>query len=286
MLKIIYVFVLLFIGVFPAQGQLVSDVNFTISSKGFIFTTVHINGIKAKAMIDFGDPHVLQVSTTFIDKHGFIMEQTDQRTSDVFGNTFDISEGTAETLVVTDIERSNVTFQSGKDELEHVSKEIGVKFEAVLGWGFFKDYKVKVDYNKKRISLYQSLPDVPAHFSTVAYAKEGHLILQTVIDTVRAQLVLDTGASFNILDSTWYQQTKAQITSFQSKKRYKIIFNLKLENIETSLGDGRPNVDYLIYDLPEIHQIDCVGILGKPFFADHTVYFDPEESLIYYAKTE
>lgn len=286
MLKITYLFLLLSIGFFHSEGQLVSDVNFTISGKGFIFTTVHINGIKAKAMIDFGDPHVLQVSTTFIDKHDFIMEQTDDKTYDVFGNTFEISEGTAETLVVTDIERKNITFQSGKDELEHVSKEIGKNFEAVLGWGFFKEYKVKVDYGKKKISLYESLPKVPPYFSTATYAKEGHLILNTVIDTVKAKLVLDTGASFNILDSTWYNQTKAQITAYQSKKRYKVIFNLKLENINTSLGDGRPNLAYLIYDLPEIHQIACVGILGKPFFAEHTVYFDPEESVIYYAKRE
>lgn len=283
MKKPIYLFVLSILFL-PSHGQVVSNVDFTLSGKGFIFTIVKINGIKAKAMIDFGDPHVLQVSTTFIEANNLEVQMTEHKTSDVFGNMFDISEGTAETLGVSGITLENIVFQSGKHELEHVSKEVGVKFHAVLGWGFFREYQLKVDYDEKQITLFKSLPDIPPHFSTVQYAKEGHIIVKTRIDTVKAQLILDTGAPFNILDSTWYHQRKAQITSFQSKKRYKVIFNLKLKNIETDIGNGHPNVAYLIYHLPEIHQIDCVGLLGKPFLEHHVLYFDPEHHLIHYAE--
>ena len=112
-------------------------INFQKSNYGLLFTTISVNGTKVKAMIDFGDPNVLQLSSSFVASKNIIVKKTKSVAKDLFGNTFEIHEGVAKEVIIGNWEHTNIEFSSSPNEMEAVSKQINTTFNAVVGLGIF-----------------------------------------------------------------------------------------------------------------------------------------------------
>ena len=115
------------------------------SDYGLIFTTIEVNGKKVKAMVDFGDPNILQLSSSFVESQKIKVKKIDAIAKDMAGNTFEINEGTAEEVVIGKWKETNLKFQSSPNEMESVSKQINTEFNAVIGWGYFSQYYTTID---------------------------------------------------------------------------------------------------------------------------------------------
>jgi len=113
-LKRLFILVILGLIVAISNGQsktIYSEPNkitFIKTDYGLIFTTITVNGKDVKAMIDFGDQHKLQLSSTIINELNIITEKAGYQVSDVYGNTWDVKKGTAQKLIVGHWEESNV----------------------------------------------------------------------------------------------------------------------------------------------------------------------------------
>lgn len=265
-------------------GQSVKTIHLEIK-KGYIFTTILVDGVKAKAMIDFGDPNLLQLSTTFIEKNKINTHKPGSKSYDAFGNEFELDSGKLVKLVVSDIIINHPSFLSGKYEIELVQKEIGVKFDATLGWEFFKHHIIKVDYKKKEITLMDSLPSLTNHFQKAAFKKSNYISFDVQLDTTKATLILDSGSPFNLVDSSWYSQQASFISSEIVSKKHKAIFSLEFNRIQTNFTKGdKTLIDYYPYHLPELITHGFHGILGKPFFNEHLIYLDNKQKIMLFKK--
>jgi hypothetical protein len=101
-----YLAILIFISLFnckdiqkkaitPPLPKAPNSINFQKSDYGLLFTSISVNGTKVKAMIDFGDPNVLQLSSSFVASENIQVNKTEAIAKDLFGNTFEIHEGVA-----------------------------------------------------------------------------------------------------------------------------------------------------------------------------------------------
>lgn len=60
-----------------ATGALAGEVlEFENTPYGLLFADIEVAGEPVRAMIDFGDPHVLSLSGTFVDAQGLAAEPT------------------------------------------------------------------------------------------------------------------------------------------------------------------------------------------------------------------
>ncbi len=122
------------------EKKLPNSIIFEKTNYGLIFTNILVNGKEVKAMIDFGDQHYLQLSSTLVGRLGLAIEPAGYQVADVYGNTYDVNQGTLNKLKVGNWQNESVEFTSQAGEMESVSEQIGTEFNAVVGWGYFKEY--------------------------------------------------------------------------------------------------------------------------------------------------
>lgn len=240
----------------------INHIFFEKSAYGLIFTTIEVDGVKVKAMIDFGDPHMLQLSSSFVREYGIEVTKTNAIAQDIFGNTFEINEGSVNEVVIGNWKSRNVTFSSSPNEMESVSKQINTVFNAVIGWGYFSQYYTQVVYQENKFELSKNDPlSEDILFSTSYNKNASYLIVPVTINAISENLIIDTGSPVTLIDSAYYYNNDLKDLTF------------KIENKNISLTPYIQNLELL-------KQINAIGIIGGDFLAKYEIIIDPFENKV------
>lgn len=227
------------------------------SNYGLIFTDIQINGGNVKAMIDFGDPNVLQISSQFVINEGIQVEKTNAVAKDMFGNTFDINKGIANEVVIGNWVDVNVEFSSSPNEMESVAKQINTKFEAVVGWGYFSKYYTEIDYKSNIFKLYWEKPEnKKVLFSSLYNKNSNYLSVPVMINSKEENLIIDTGSPVTVFHSEFYNENGR-------------------ENLSFDIGNKSFSLEPQAQDLSILKQLNAVGIIGGDFLVEYKVLIDP-----------
>lgn len=234
---------------------------------GFIFTTIEINGQSVKALIDFGDPSQLQLSGSFAEQQQIPLEATGEMMMHIDGSTFSVNKGVVNTLSIGEWQYEKIEFRSSPGEIEFVAEQIGTSFNAVLGWGYFSRYYTLMNYAQNIFELSIDKPAVDEVLYEQAYLKKSNY-LSLAIDLGEAQgnFILDTGSTDSFIDSTYVQ-------------------DLKLENLNLTVGAAELPLQLQVQDLSVLKPIHAVGIIGADFLSNYEILLDPfEKNLLFASK--
>lgn len=233
------------------------------SPYGLIFTNIRVNGETVKALIDFGDPHVLQLSDSFAKKKALSLKKTDASFMDVQGNSFQVFEGEVESLTVGGWTATNVTFQSSPGEIDGVAKQVNTDFKAVLGWGYFAQYYTLIDYTDKSFTMYREKQDIQKPYIETSYNKEsGHLAIPVLVDAEKVQMLIDTGSPVTVIDTKF------------SEKHYQEPFVFTIDGQKVSCKAHKQDLSVL--------QGLGVGIIGGDVIGKYKMWIDPFMQKIYF----
>jgi len=243
-----------------------NKITFEKSDYGLIFTTILINNRKVKAMIDFGDQHVLQLSSTLASELGVKTEKAGYQVSDVYGNTWDVKRGTVNKLVVGSLTESDVAFTSQEGEIEAVSRQIGTEFHAVLGWGYFSRYFTEIDYSNSTFTLSDNRGFFHDAIFSVPFNKDANqLIIKAKVNGQEVNFMIDTGSPVTVVDP-------------------EVLVNFQGEEFGFVLQSESFKVKAYEQDLSILSDLEVVCILGGDFLADWKIVIDPERSLLHFKK--
>lgn len=241
------------------------------NEQGFIFTNIEINGINTKAMIDFGDPHVLMVSTREVKKQQIPLVDTGDKMQHVNGAPMTLYSGKVESLKVGSQQLEGVEFFSAANEIEGVSRQVGTPFDAVLGWGFFSQSAFSLDYGSLRIE-FLSEDDKIKDGQPIRYSKtSNYIVLPFDIAGKPANVILDTGSGISLVDQEWAKSFK--------KTRSPLGFPMITERIKS--GGMSIDQSFELMDLNMLKALDAIGILGSDFIGRFKMTFVPDQNLIY-----
>ncbi len=251
------------------------------SPYGMLFTDIFVNGLPVKAIIDFGDPNRFQLSDTLLKQFQIPVKETNKIAIDDIGRKYKVFDGIIDSVRIGNCTFKNEPFSSSPDEMKLVGKQINTEFHAVVGWGFFSDYYITMNYRKKEIII-SSTSETPGNvcFLSSLINESSYLIMQSKINGIDANLILDTGSPLTLLDSSFYNKNNFFSTDTQ-------VFHLKdtipLKTISTTFGNNSVAISYLIYDLTPTLFL-AVGIIGGDIFDKYEIYIEPKEKMIYFSK--
>jgi len=243
-----------------------NHIYFEKSDYGLIFTTIEVNGKKVKAMIDFGDPNVLQLSSSFVEKEEIEVSKSKDIAKDLFGNTFEINEGVANEVIIGEWKNLKLQFSSSPGEMESVAEQINTNFEAVVGWGYFSQYYIEMDYQSNKFQLFKNKPTYKhIDFTTVYNKNSNYLSIPIELKSEKVNLIIDTGAPYSVIDSTFHH-------------------DIKIDNFVFKMGDKSIALPVQIQDFPMLKQLNSIGIIGGNFLAQYKIHIDPFEKNIAFEK--
>jgi len=249
-----------------SNESIVNPIDFEKSPYGLIFTTVKVNGTDVKAMIDFGDPNILQLSSRFVEREGISVAPSNAIAQDMYGNTFEINQGIAEEVRVGDWKKNDIQFSSSPGEMESVSEQINTQFDAVVGWGYFSQFYIEMDYKQNKFLLHKKKPTLGAVYASTVFNKSSnYLSFPVEVQSEKVNLIIDTGSPTSILDSTFYHSSELKEFSLQ-------------------FGNQTLPLDFELIDFPMLKQLDAVGIIGGDFLENYIIHIDPFENRIEFVK--
>jgi len=123
------------------------------SPYGMLFTQIELNGHEVKAIIDFGDPSRFQISDSLVSLLNIPVRSTNKMAMDILGNQYPVNDGIIDSIKIGEMIVKNDSFSSSPKEMKIISQQINTHFDAVVGWGFFSDYYVKMDYHNNTIGI-------------------------------------------------------------------------------------------------------------------------------------
>jgi len=263
-------FYLLIASLAAFNGVYASDepitLKFETSPYGLIFTDIEVNGEPLVAMIDIGDQQRLQVAFSTAEALAIPLEKAGFKAGDINGNQWDVYQGTLNTLKLGEQVFSDVRFSSSRGDIEGVAEQIATDFQAVIGWGFVKDYVVEFDYSNKHIRMSEHLPQGLLPTMTLAYEDQyGPLIISVKIAGKMRRVMLDTGASVSVFDP--------QLVKFG-----------KDNEVSLNLGGEAITLTGYEQDLAVLADLEVVGILGSDLLHLYKVIINPLSHQVHFVK--
>ncbi len=233
-------------------------------SEGLIFTDIQINGEPLRALIDFGDPHVLMLSYSIAMEKELDLTKTTEKAHYINGKSYDLYDGHVEKLKVGKWEMENVSFACSPGEIEDINKNISIHFDAVLGWSYFSQFNVTIDYHQSELCLSKANLNVSEFdFSSSFTEKNGYLEMEMEVDGEIKNFILDTGSPINLIDKS-------------------ILSNRK---IHTAINGNNVNIKLYSTDLSLLKQMNIYGMLGTDFFKMFIISIDPFNETILFQKS-
>jgi len=242
----------------PVSSISQNTIHFTKSDYGLIFTELIVNGKTVNAMIDFGDPNIIQLSSTFVDQENIIVTKKEgTKMLDINGNEFQVNEGTANQVKIGEQTYEKINFSSSPGEMESVSQQINTEFNAVVGWGYFKQYYVYLDYKNQFFKLQKQKFDISKKDISTQYKSDGsYLKIPISLNGNLINAILDTGSPVSVLDADY--AIKNNIEKFDSK-----------------IGETKVDISYYTEDLSVLNTLDVKAIIGGDVMSQYKIYIDP-----------
>lgn len=130
-------------------------------SNNLIIIDVEINNVKLSMLLDTGSDKNLLFSFPENDTIEFF--NTKKININGFGKG-DLIEGLVSsdnTLIVKDYSDSNFELLLITDENISIINKLGIPINGIIGYSFFKDYVVELNYQRKRVILHKSITSIP-----------------------------------------------------------------------------------------------------------------------------
>lgn len=233
--------------------------------KGFIFTTISINGQSAKVMVDWGDPAALRLSAAWARKQGLPLKATGNKIAWVDGRSFADHEGTVDKLTVGEWTKEKVEFFAADEETEIAAKEVGVDFVGSIGFGAFYGLHLYIDYSQNQILLSKDeLPMLKSEHFFEWDKKSAEILVPLKIAGKTYRFALDTGCDRTLLEGKRFAKTNADapLTLDVAGKKITLPATQKMRS--------------------KILQKDGIdGILGGDFLQQQALYIDFAAGRIY-----
>ncbi len=239
------------------ETQFDNVVNFEVSPYGLIFTKLKVKDETVNAMIDFGDPNILQFSSKFVTKHSIPVKKIQAKMYDIRGNEYDINFGTIENVSVGKEALPKTPFSSSPGEMESVSKQINTEFNAVVGWGYFSKYFIQLDYNQRKFYLNKTQSPI-AKFKAQTPLMEDvdYLIIPVSFKGHEVKAVIDTGSPVTVVDPSIAKYSSPGQSTFN-------IGSVKFED------------KFYTEDLSILEDMGIKMIIGGTFLQKHIIHIDP-----------
>ena len=241
-----------------------NTIEFVKSPYGLIFTTIEIDGEEINAMIDFGDPNVLQLSSKIVEKLMLSIRPTGHKAYFITGESFDIHEGDVDQVKIGNRIEKKVSFSSSPSEMESVSKQIGTEFNAVIGWGYFKQYYTSIDYKQNKFVLYKDYQEPQEVFAQIYFDNSTtHLSIPVTINDMPSNAIIDTGSPVTLVDR-------------------KFLAENNMEKPMIKIGDKSIPVAPYLEDLSMLSDLEVNSIIGGDVLQLYKVFIDPFESTMFF----
>lgn len=255
---------------FTASSQ-VSDVYSAavqLSSFNLLFAKVTINDRPVLALVDFGSPHSIEISSSMAVRLGVTLSNAPVKTAAPENERFALQTGKIQRFGMGDYEARNVAVAVTRDHIEKIAARVNTSFDVIVGWGFFSKFDVLLDYKNSLLQFSNTAFECNGCKFRFGYAvKKGVPVIEGVhIDTTKTDFLLDTGAPMSNIDVSI---ARLELPGATISKVIRID-QLSFEPI------------FRVMDLDIVQQsAGCKGILGNNFLADYTVCVNRAQKTIY-----
>jgi hypothetical protein len=302
----LFIFFFLFISI-PIQAQ--SEFKFKNSKKkivipfqlinNLIFIPVNLNGENLTFLLDTG------VDETVL----FSLDETNEVKLNEVETVKLRGLGKEEAVDAYKSSNNRLTIKNYYDEHHLVyiildqeinfSSQVGIPVNGIIGYNFFKNHLVKIDYDKKKVIIY---PDNDKrisstlkkfHKETISLELNKPYVFSTIINNdiiQKSKLLIDTGNS----DAVWLFKTKSKeiiypdsvIDDYLGRGFSGSIYGVR--GRMSKLEFGNISIDKPIITYPDSISIksvnfvkDRVGTIGGEIISRYTVFFDYKNGFMY-----
>lgn len=246
---------------------------------GLLFADIEVAGEPVRAMIDFGDPAVLSLATSFVDEHGLEAEPTGETMMYADGTTFQRLQGRVGSAIIGGQRLESVRFSSASGEIEAVAAQVGTPFEAVVGWGFFGTRRFVLDYAEGRFEF--GLEGCPAGADAMRTRKPGssYLIVDGVLGKRPTRLLLDTGHPINVVDRNLLDDDRLAGEAVTIEH---VAGRVDGRELTLTFDDWQQPLAFQPSDMKALEPLGVDAILGQPFLESLTFCHEAGSGQLYF----
>lgn len=244
-----------------------AKLNVSYSQAGHIFIKILVEDKPATAMVDFGDPYFLTLSSAFCKENKLALINSSDIVTDIEGNKINIRKGRCSTLEIANYKFSSIEFSSSENELEAIAKDLNYPFDAVIGWGFFKNYLIRLNLGKNEIWLNDNRKSKKKiAFEASFNKKNNYLIFPITVNNISTNAMVETGSVYSLLDSSIKKLNEKTIAVLNNGRRQQIQLNV------------------MNYDLSHLKPLNVTCLVGLDNLKKIEVLIDVKKSRILFLR--
>lgn len=276
----------------------ITDVNtiyipFTLVGQ-LIFVEAQIDTVRGYFMFDTGSERLL------LNK-AYFQPNLNAKAVSAVGNTgmvsavmeHDVDSIQLSQLVIRDV-------QAHLMDLQHIEQKKHVRLIGILGYNVYRDFELFFDFqhrvivlsrvNKKGVRIDAGLPfELP--YDSLTFELKHHLIVvETKINSVKLDMILDSGAELNLIDRS---ANRKVLQNFKIIKRVNLV-GVGQQQVEVLAGTMQnlscgnqqtEKMNTLLTSLDEINAtfgVHVKGILGYEFMKDRRILINYQKRKLYF----
>lgn len=311
-LKLLYVFILLVVQDVYSQSRFEFEGNknkVTLPFKfinNLIIISIEVNGIPLNFLLDTGVEESILFSLDETDEISFA--QVEKVKIKGFGKkeAFDGYLSTHNQIKAKSYVDKNHSLYLVLDQDINISSNIGVPVNGIIGYHFFKNNLVKIDFESQKITIYKNqekqlkkitntFEKVPLIFNNGKPYLIASIQFQNSLDELKAKLLIDTGNT----DAVWLfkeknnqiQVPEINVDDYLGRGFSGDVFGYRGRIQKISINDIIFNSPIIAFpNATETSQIDAVenrlGSIGSEIMKRLTIYFDYQNSSMYLKKND
>lgn len=311
-LKLLYVFILVVVQDVYSQSRFEFEDNknkVTIPFKfinNLIIISIEVNGIPLNFLLDTGVEESILFSLDETDEISFA--QVEKVKIKGFGKkeAFDGYKSTLNEVKAKSFIDKNHTLYLVLDQDINISSNVGVPVNGIIGYHFFKNNLVKIDFESQKITIFKNqkkqLKKITKSFDKVPLTLNdgkpyftASIQFEKSTEDLKAKLLIDTGNS----DAVWlFKEKNTQIKvpeinvdDYLGRGFSGDVFGCRGRIPKFSINEIAFNSPIIAFPNPaETTQIDAIenrlGSVGSEIMKRFTLYFDYQNSSMYLRKND
>jgi Aspartyl protease len=170
-----------------------------VQHNNLLFVNVKVNGVETLALIDTGSFNRVQLSSTLVTKLNLPATESDT-TQHRYDGAHRLSTATLPELRIGDYAEKQVGVSVAQDDIERIASQVGVPFDAILGWGFWSGFNVELAPGELRFSR-DALP-AAAPVAAFPFRESNRVpVIDATLGDQGAVMLFDTGAPRSTFDA-------------------------------------------------------------------------------------